>query len=643
MAITKSGSTVTFYIDGVAAGTATISGASIPSGAKKIGYDNYSGSGSYFSGLMDEVRIYNRVLTVQEIATLAVLPPKLNIINPQAGSMVTGTTVVASYNASGDLTTVAKVVLQLDTNPQITLANLSGTSQFNNLAEGQHTLQGYLMKSDSSKITGSDISISFGTQLSDTTPPATPKGLNATSADKQVILTWTNNSETDLAGYNVYRCASAAGTYTKLNASLLTNATYTDTGLTNGTTYYYEITALDTAGNESAKAAAVNTVPAVNTGNVYYVSTSGSDTANGSATAPWQTLQYAAGKVGADDTVMVLPGTYAGMNLVGSSYGGASEHPVTFIANTGDYRTSGVLINTFASSDSTHNAAINIESTKGYFIIKGFTVTASGTQKAGIRVAANPGCQILNNEVYKTFTGIFASIADGVVVQGNKSHDNDGQHGIYVNGTNGYAIRNNECYNNVNDGIHTNVCDGGNLINTNGTIEGNLVYGNAISGFDITGCSNCTFQNNISYGNVTHGIVLQNTNQNPTPNCHDNLLVNNIFIGNLSNTSAYGIHTGTVDNYTNAILFNNIAIGATANNGIESAILSAPGVKLSNNITTNSSSLFVSSTDYHSKSTSPAIDAGVASFNSKSAPVTDKDGVVRPQGGTFDIGAYEYK
>ncbi|HEX7556214.1 MAG TPA: choice-of-anchor Q domain-containing protein [Leptolinea sp.] len=49
---------------------------------------------------------------------------------------------------------------------------------------------------------------------------------------------------------------------------------------------------------------------------------------------------------------------------------------------------------------------------------------------------------------------------------------------------------------------------------------------------------------------------------------------------------------------------------------------------------------FVSSTDFHLQSGSPAIDSG---FNLGSVVPTDFDGVVRPQGAGNDIGAYEFK
>jgi PKD repeat protein len=85
----------------------------------------------------------------------------------------------------------------------------------------------------------------------DTTPPAAPAGLAATAGDGSVSLDWANNAEPDLAGYSVYRATSAGGPYTRLTATPLAPSAYTDTAVTNGTTYYYVATASDGSGNES--------------------------------------------------------------------------------------------------------------------------------------------------------------------------------------------------------------------------------------------------------------------------------------------------------------------------------------------------------------------------------------------------------
>ena len=86
----------------------------------------------------------------------------------------------------------------------------------------------------------------------DTIPPAPPTGLTATDGDGQVLLDWANNSEADLAGYNVYRGTTSGGAYGKVNSSLVTTSAYTDTGLVNGTPYFYVVTAVDLSINESA-------------------------------------------------------------------------------------------------------------------------------------------------------------------------------------------------------------------------------------------------------------------------------------------------------------------------------------------------------------------------------------------------------
>jgi hypothetical protein len=94
----------------------------------------------------------------------------------------------------------------------------------------------------------------------DTTAPAAPTGLTVTvgTTEKTLVLTWNANSEPDLAGYWIYTSDSATGTFTKLNSVLLTDTTYTHTGLEYETTYFYKISAEDNATNESPQSTAVS-------------------------------------------------------------------------------------------------------------------------------------------------------------------------------------------------------------------------------------------------------------------------------------------------------------------------------------------------------------------------------------------------
>ena len=95
----------------------------------------------------------------------------------------------------------------------------------------------------------------------DITPPVAPTGLAATAGNLEVLLDWNDNAEADLDGYKVFRATTSGGPYTKVSAALFASSAYTDTGLTNGTTYYYVVTAVDMTGNESTNSGEVSATP----------------------------------------------------------------------------------------------------------------------------------------------------------------------------------------------------------------------------------------------------------------------------------------------------------------------------------------------------------------------------------------------
>jgi fibronectin type 3 domain-containing protein len=87
-------------------------------------------------------------------------------------------------------------------------------------------------------------------------PPAAPTGLTATPGNTQVALTW--NASAGANSYNVKRATISGGPYTTIASPSLTS--YTDTGLTSGTTYYYVVTAVNSAG-ESGNSSQVSATP----------------------------------------------------------------------------------------------------------------------------------------------------------------------------------------------------------------------------------------------------------------------------------------------------------------------------------------------------------------------------------------------
>lgn len=72
-----------------------------------------------------------------------------------------------------------------------------------------------------------------------------------------VNLWW--NSSSNVAGYNVYRSTAATGNFTKINPALNSTTAYTDSTVASGNTYYYAATAVNSAGEESARSAPVQT------------------------------------------------------------------------------------------------------------------------------------------------------------------------------------------------------------------------------------------------------------------------------------------------------------------------------------------------------------------------------------------------
>jgi hypothetical protein len=97
----------------------------------------------------------------------------------------------------------------------------------------------------------------------DTFPPAAPQNLvaavlpGATPGSVLVDLSWSINLETDLAGYRVYRSEQQDTHGVLITPELLLAPAYRDTSVESGHHYWYSVTAVDRAGNESEASAAV--------------------------------------------------------------------------------------------------------------------------------------------------------------------------------------------------------------------------------------------------------------------------------------------------------------------------------------------------------------------------------------------------
>src|SRR5207247_2593201 len=95
-------------------------------------------------------------------------------------------------------------------------------------------------------------------------PPGAPQGLGATAGDATVTLTWSapsSNGGSPITNYRIYRGTSSNGE--TLKATIGNVLTYTDTSVTNGVTYYYQVSAVNGAGEgpRSNEASATPSAP----------------------------------------------------------------------------------------------------------------------------------------------------------------------------------------------------------------------------------------------------------------------------------------------------------------------------------------------------------------------------------------------
>jgi len=421
----------------------------------------------------------------------------------------------------------------------------------------------------------------------------------------------------------------------------------------------------------------------------YYVSPSGEDTNPGTSEKPWRTIQNAANKIAAGDTVTILAGNYDERVIVERS--GYSSAPIIFQAQ-GTVVMSGFTV---YANDIT---------------ILGFEITNtpdSGKNGVGIFVQGS-SCNLENNFIhYATRGGItlFAnpetpSQTSDCTVRNNRLYRN-GHHGILVTGQN-HLIEGNEVWGTIQ--YHPNWAhppstadaDGIRFFGSGHIFRRNYIHDislndpeninphiDAFQTWDedlMKAGSNCIFEKNrivlgrgtagFQLAGGTHDLLIRNNivkasagirsykiDQSPYTSPSNLFVFNNLFIGDLAYTPNDGPVGITIQDTTNIVVQNNVLMDQPAK------VISLSGsseIEVNYNIAYNNDGsspatpigipsldnlwginpLFVnqSDDDFHLQNGSPAIDAG-GFLNDVN---DDFDGALRPQGIGYDIGPYEY-
>ena len=95
----------------------------------------------------------------------------------------------------------------------------------------------------------------------DTFPPSAPSAITIAAAPGTISIFWAINPEKDVVGYKIYRSTDKdlpRDQWTPLTADLLKGNTYQDAKVESGKTYFYYLTATDSAGNVSPPSEVVN-------------------------------------------------------------------------------------------------------------------------------------------------------------------------------------------------------------------------------------------------------------------------------------------------------------------------------------------------------------------------------------------------
>jgi hypothetical protein len=154
----------------------------------------------------------------------------------------------------------SKTVLVMNTgNADVTISqiNISGTNFALTGASVPVTLSAG--QSDSFNVqyspTGAETDSGSVSIVSNATGSPAAIALSGTGVAQQVqhsvSLSWTD-SDSSIAGYNVYRSTTSGSGYVLVNSSLVGPDAFSDSTVQSGTTYYYVTTAVDGSGNESA-------------------------------------------------------------------------------------------------------------------------------------------------------------------------------------------------------------------------------------------------------------------------------------------------------------------------------------------------------------------------------------------------------
>jgi len=412
----------------------------------------------------------------------------------------------------------------------------------------------------------------------------------------------------------------------------------------------------------------------------YFVAPDGDDGNPGTYDEPWQTISKAAATVVAGDSVFVRGGTYSEQVTLTAS--GTSNNYITFSA----WQSEVPVIDGTSIPITGEGGGLFQITDASWIRIGGITVQNAGPSMnaAGILVDGGSNVIITGCNTYNTVSsGIAAWDCSDITFSSNQVElaCNDGeQECITVAGTSDFTVSGNVVLNGgpgSNGGEGIDIKDGssyglvfGNVvydINRLGIyvdswdkethhieVYGNRVYNTASDGFVLAAengglLHDISVYNNVAYGNQGSGVVVAGWGEPGAAHpMQDLLIINNTIYAN--GTTEWGCGVSVENSEADSIIVRNNIFSSNTTDQISTEAYGS-GLVVDYNLIDGPTTvygasyqegdpLFVDVTcgNFHLTAGSPAIDNG----SSDQAPSDDFDGVSRPQGSAWDIGAFEY-
>ena len=360
----------------------------------------------------------------------------------------------------------------------------------------------------------------------------------------------------------------------------------------------------------------------------FYVATTGNDANPGTEAAPFRTLTKGVKGLKPGDTLYVKSGTYA-ESLNKNIPGGTSwSNPVTVAAYPGHTvtlrPTSGAYVASFAAATRTYIElrGLNLDAVN---VSHGVGVASGSTTGASHHIRIRD-CEIKNAKLHGALVQPGSGYNEFINVNVHDNGTTDFHHGLYIKSSNN-LVEQSLVYRNAGWGVHVYWSEVLKVSVNNNIIRNNKIYQNARLGQRGAGIILSSGSGNMAYNNLVWGnnggIQVKYSSVSNTKVYNNTVYANKSFgidIASASNTSV-----------RNNIVYGNIGPAIS---------IGSSGTLLSNNLVgINPKFMNAAANDFRLQASSPAINTGVTLSEVR----MDYARVPRPQGGSYDIGGYEYK